>query len=161
MEKRGLSFELDPRDAAVQEEARRLGEKVAPFAAEADASSRVHEGVRAALRDSGLAGLMVPAAYGGRMESVDPLVVCLVREALMAASSHVDSLFALQGIGSYAITLAGTQAQRERWLPRVARLDSLAALALTEENAGSDLKAVSTTVTDKDGRLVLNGRTTV
>ncbi|MFJ8816559.1 acyl-CoA dehydrogenase family protein [Amycolatopsis thermoflava] len=160
MDKHGLSFDFAPQDVAVQEEARRLGARVAPLAAEADASSRIHEGVREALRDSGLAGLMVPAAYGGRTDAVDPLAVCLVREALMPASSHLDSLFALQGIGSYAITVAGTEEQRRRWLPRVAQLDSLAALALTEENAGSDLKAVATTVTEKDGRLVLNGRKT-
>ncbi len=67
-------------------------------------------------------------------------------------------MFALQGIGSYAITVGGTDEQRAQWLPpRVASMETLAALALTEENAGSDLKNVSTTVTEKDGSLVVRG----
>ena len=113
--------------------------------------------MREALRTSGLAGLMVPAEFGGRGESVDPLAVCLVREVLMKGSSHLDSMFALQGIGSYAITVGGTDEQRRHWLPRVASLETLAGLALTEENAGSDLKNVATTVVEKNGELVVTG----
>ncbi|WP_296388739.1 acyl-CoA dehydrogenase family protein [Pseudonocardia sp.] len=144
----------------MQDEARALGAAVADIAAEADAMSAIHPGVRQALRDSGLAGLMVPAAYGGRADQVDPLAVCLVREELMKASSHLDSMFALQGIGSYAITVGGTDEQKRDWLPRVASLDTLAGLALTEENAGSDLKNVATTVVDKGGELVVTGEKT-
>jgi acyl-CoA dehydrogenase len=88
---------------------------------------------------------------------VDPLAICIVREILMGTCSHVDSLFALQGIGSYAITAGGSAAQRERWLPAVARLDAVAALALTEPEAGSDLKAITTRVEERDGALVLDG----
>jgi acyl-CoA dehydrogenase len=137
--------------------ARTLGDSVAGIAAEADAMSEIHPGMREALRASGLAGLMVPAAFGGLGDEVDPLAVCLVREELMRASAHLDSMFALQGIGSYAITVGGTDEQRKQWLPRVASLESLAGLALTEENAGSDLKAVSTTLVERDGELVLSG----
>lgn len=150
-------FALGAAERAVQEEARALAASVAPLAAEADAMSEIHPGVREALRASGLAGLMVPAAYGGRAERVDPLAVCLVREALMKGSSHLDSMFALQGIGSYAITVGGTDEQREAWLPRIASLEVLAALALTEEGAGSDLKNVATTLVEKDGGLVVRG----
>jgi acyl-CoA dehydrogenase len=91
------------------------------------------------------------------MERLDPLAICIVREALMAVSAHADSMFALQGIGSYAITAAGSAEQREQWLPRIAAAETLPALALTEPNAGSDLKSVTTElVPDSDG-LVLNG----
>jgi acyl-CoA dehydrogenase len=156
----GLNFTLAADDVAVQAEARALGAVVAPFAAEADESHVIHEPTREALRASKLSEFMVPAAYGGRRESVDPFLVCLIREALMPASCALDSMFALQGIGSYAITLAGTPEQKEQWLPRVARLDSLAAMALTEDGAGSDLRSVTTTVIDKGDRLILNGRKT-
>jgi acyl-CoA dehydrogenase len=155
-----LNFTPAPDDLAIQDEARALGAAVAPFAAEADESHVIHGPTRDALRASGLAQIMVPAAYGGRRATVDPFLVCLIREALMPASCHLDSLFALQGIGSYAITLAGSPEQKERWLPRVAALDSLAAMALTEDGAGSDLRAVTTTVIDKGDRLILNGRKT-
>jgi acyl-CoA dehydrogenase len=66
-------------------------------------------------------------------------------------------LFALQGIGSYAITLAGTAEQRAHWLPRVARFETLAALALTEPEAGSDLKMVSTRLVANADGLRLRG----
>jgi acyl-CoA dehydrogenase len=151
------AFEFGSAEQSLQEEARALASSVSHLAAEADAMSQIHPGVRDALAASGLPGLMVPVAYGGRADQIDPLAVCLVREALMATSSHLDSMFALQGIGSYAITAGGSGEQRKKWLPQVASLETLAALALTEPEAGSDLKAVRTTLTEQGGQLVLNG----
>ena len=145
----------------VQAEARAVGEQVAPFAVEADECSEIHPPTLAILRASRLSELMVPSAYGGRFEQVDPLAVCVAREACMKASAHLDALLALQGIGSYAIALGGSETQRRSWLPRVASGESLAALALTEPEAGSDLKAITTTLrpagTRGDG-FVLSGR---
>ena len=153
-----MNFELEPAYKAIQAEARELARAVEPIAATADEMSEVHPGVLAALRKSGLAALMVPAAYGGRHEQPDPLAICLVREILMATSSHLDSLFALQGIGSYAISVGGSEEQRNTWLPKVARGEALAALALTEEDVGSDLKRVATELTETaDGGLRLHG----
>jgi acyl-CoA dehydrogenase len=100
---------------------------------------------------------MVPAEYGGRLDRLDPLAICLVREILMGTSANADSLFAMQGIGSYAITAAGSPEQRERWLPSVAQAETLAALALTEPNAGSDLKSVTTEVEPVADGLLLRG----
>jgi acyl-CoA dehydrogenase len=152
-----MNFELDPHYVAIQTEARELARVVEPLAQQADEMSEVHPGVLAALQQSGLSTLMVPAAYGGRFERPDPLAICLVREVLMATSSHLDSLFALQGIGSYAISVGGSDAQRAEWLPKVAGARSLAALALTEEDVGSDLKRVATELTEVDGGLRLHG----
>ncbi len=152
-----LPVALDDRHLGVVDEAREVAAAVEPFATEADECSALHEPTASALRASRLSELMVPAAYGGRFETVDPLAVCLAREALMKTSSHLDSLFALQGIGSYAISRAGSEEQRREWLPRVATGEVLAALALTEPVAGSDLKAVTTTVEERGGELVLNG----
>ena len=114
------TFELPDLYRDLKAEARAVAEQVAPFAAEADECSEVHEPTLAALRASGLTELMVPAAYGGRFEKVDPLAVCVVREAAMKASAHLDALLVLQGIGSYAIALGGSEEQRQSWLPRVA-----------------------------------------
>jgi acyl-CoA dehydrogenase len=152
-----MNFDLVPAYLELQREARALAQAIAPMAEAADDSSEVHPGVLAALQQSGLTRLMVPAEYGGRTARPDPLAICLVREVLMGTSSHADSLFALQGIGSYAITVAGSPEQRAQWLPRVARAESLAALALTEDNAGSDLKAVATEITTTGAGLVLRG----
>lgn len=149
--------DLSERHRGVVSEARELAANVEAVAMEADESSTLHPVVVDALRTSKLGELMVPAAYGGRFEEIDPLAVCLAREALMKTSAHLDSLFALQGIGSYAISRAGTDAQREEWLPRVASCEAIAALALTEPVAGSDLKNITTTATERNGELVING----
>ena len=152
-----MNFELDPHYRAIQAEARDLARAVEPLAQQADEMSEVHPGVLAALKQSGLSSLMVPQEYGGRSARPDPLAICLVREVLMGTSSHLDSLFALQGIGSYAISVGGSEAQRAEWLPKVAKAESLAALALTEEDVGSDLKRVATELTSVDGGLRLHG----
>lgn len=144
---------------SIQEEARALAASLEPVAVEADASNEVHQGVLESLRSSGLMALTVPAAYGGRLEKVDPLAVCVVREALMAVCSHADSLFALQGIGSFAITVGGNEEQKRTWLPRVASGEVLAALGLTEPVAGSDLKSLETTAkAGSDGSVILEGK---
>jgi acyl-CoA dehydrogenase len=153
-----MDFELAPAYRALQDEAAAVAAVVEPLAAEADAMSTVHPGVRAALEGSRLWELLVPAAHGGRHERIDPLAVAVVRETLMATSCHLDSLFALQGIGSYAITRGGSAAQRAAWLPRVVRGEALAALGLTEPVAGSDLRDVATElVPDGSGGLLLRG----
>lgn len=146
-----MDFELDSDLLDVQRRARALASTVAPIAAEADASSKLDIRIRASLASSGLGRLMVPAAFGGTTAQVDPLAICIVREALAAECNQLDGLFALQGIGSYAITLTGSREQRETWLPRVASLDAIAALAITEPHAGSDVRSIKATAhTDLD-----------
>lgn len=139
--------QLEAHHLEVIEEARALAASVESFAMEADDSSTLHEGIADALRSSSLSELMVPAAYGGRFESVDPLAVCLAREALMKSSSHLDSLFALQGIGSYAISRAGSEEQRREWLPKVASCEAFAARSDDRNHAKNDgpsLDSIST-----------------
>ena len=122
-----MNFELDAPYLEIQRQARDFAKTIEPVAVEADEMSEIHPLVLDALRASGLSDLMVPAEYGGRTERLDPLAICIVREALMAVSAHADSMFALQGIGSYAITVAGTTEQREHWLPKVATAEALPA----------------------------------
>lgn len=148
---------LDPRYDEVVRAAADLARAVEPFAAEADDSSELDPRLREQLVASGLCDLMVPERYGGRFETVDPVAVCVAREAFMPVSAHLDALFALQGIGSFAISHAGSAEQRERWLPAVSRAEALAALALTEPDVGSDLRNVSTAIEERDGEVVLNG----
>lgn len=152
-----MNFDLDPKYLEIQGQARDLARSIDHLAREADASNQLHPGILDALRASGLSDLMVPSEYGGRFDEVDPLAICLVREVLMATSSHLDSLFALQGIGSFAITVGGTPEQRATWLPRIATAEVLPALALTEPDAGSDLKATSTEITESGNGLRVNG----
>lgn len=152
-----LASELPPEYQSIRAEARALAERVRGLADEADEATTVHDGMRSALRASGLCALTVPAAHGGRYATVDPLAITVVREALMAVSGHLDSLFGMQGVGSFALSRAGAPDLQALWLPRVATLEAIAAIALTEQDAGSDLKAVATTVTADGDDLVIDG----
>lgn len=154
----GQLFDLGPQHRKVQEVAREVAAKVEPFAAEADEAVTVHQGCLDALRASGLARYVVPAAYGGHDDVLDPLTITVVREALMYSSAHIDSMFGMQGVGSYSLSAGGAEELKREWLPRVASLDAIAGLALTEPEVGSDLRAI-TTVMEADGdELVVNGR---
>jgi acyl-CoA dehydrogenase len=151
-------YELPASYRDLQAEARALATSVAGRAAVADEADAVDLEMRRALRDSGLAAVTVGREYGGRFDRVDSLAVTVVREALAGVSGHLDSLFAMQGIGSFAVSAGGTDPVRKRWLPAVASLDAIAALALTEPEVGSDLKAISTAVIAENEVLVVNGR---
>ena len=150
-------FDLDNEYVALAATARELADSLSEYADEADGMLTVHPQMRAGLQQSGLAAHCVPAQYGGRFETLDPLAIAVVREVLMGTSSHLDSLFALQGIGSFAITAGGSEAQREQWLPRVASGEALAGLGLTEPDAGSDLKSITTALSADGDALLLNG----
>lgn len=148
---------LDPRYFTIRDEALALAAALQPIAVEADRSHELHQETYRLVRESGLMDLVVPRGYGGRDDTVDPVAICVVREILMGVCSAADSIFALQGIGSYAITIAGTDAQKQQWLPRVASGEVLAALALTEPDVGSDLKGMSTSAVEREGTITISG----
>ncbi|GER22283.1 acyl-CoA dehydrogenase [Zafaria cholistanensis] len=154
----GPDFDLGEGHRLIREQARALAAAVESLATEADASSELHEPMRAALAASGLAGHVVPAAYGGRSETLDPLAITVIREALMYSSAHLDSLFGVQGIGSYTLTAGGSEELKRHWLPRVVTLEAIAAIALTEPGVGSDLRAVQTSIEPVEGGLRVRGR---
>jgi acyl-CoA dehydrogenase len=83
--------------------------------------------------------------------------VCLVRERLGHTSPLLDLAFAMQGLGSYPITLAGDEAQRARWMPDIVAGKQVAAFALTEPEAGSDLSGISTRARRDGDHYVLDG----
>lgn len=150
-------FELPQLYLDVQAEARTLAASCADIAARADEASRFDPDVRQRLAESGLTRVVVPAEYGGRFAKVDSLAVAVVREALCAVSAHLDSMFGMQGVGSFCISTAGSESIRREWLPRVASLEAVAAIGLTEPDVGSDLRAITTTVEQQDDELVVNG----
>jgi len=99
----------------------------------------------------------VPSSYGGARERVQARDLCILREELSRGSSLADTMFAMQALGSYPITLAGSKAQKERYLPRVGRGDSIAAFALTEPEAGSDVASMQTQAKRRGGDYALSG----
>ena len=152
-----MDFSFSPDELKVRERAAEVARQVRPHAHQWDEANVLTDELRGIMRDSGLARLMGPSAYGGVNERLDPLAISLVREQLMSASSAADALFALQGIGSNAITTVGTAAQKAEWLPRIASMDALSAVALTEPQTGSDLRSITTTMTRDGDGYVING----
>jgi len=112
------------------------------------------------LGESGLLRYCVPASYGGALPSVESRALCLVREALASRDGLADFAFAMQGLGSGAIALAGSEAQRSRWLPLVARGEAIAAFALSEPEAGSDVGAIATRARRGGNTWVVDGEKT-
>ncbi|MFO0998129.1 MAG: acyl-CoA dehydrogenase family protein [Alphaproteobacteria bacterium] len=110
----------------------------------------VDRSCRALVRALGEAGLLrhaVTAPYGGAQATLDVRSLCLARETLAYHDGLADFAFAMQGLGTGPVTLAGTEEQKRRWLPKVAEGHAIAAFALSEPEAGSDLAALSTTAT--------------
>jgi len=116
--------------------------------------------IRQALGAAGFTRLCVPEAYGGANEALDVRSLCLAREHLAYRSGLADFVFAMQGLGSGAISLFGTDAQKQTWLPGVAAGELCAAFALTEPEAGSDVAAMTTTAVRDGDSYVINGEKT-
>lgn len=96
------------------------------------------------LGDSGWLRAAVPEAYGGLYPNFDVRTLCLSREALAYQDGLADFAFAMQGLGSGPITLFGSEDLKRQYLPKVARGEAIAAFALSEPQAGSDVAAMST-----------------
>lgn len=116
---------------------------------------------RALVRELGGAGWLKYAiggtTYGGVADSIDTRAIRLARETLAWHSGLADFAFAMQGLGSGAITLFGTDAQKQKYLPSVADGTAIAAFALSEANAGSDAAAVQCQARADGDRYVLDG----
>jgi acyl-CoA dehydrogenase len=114
----------------------------------------------AALGRAGWLRNCVPAAYGGSSETLDVRSLCLVRETLGYHSGLADFAFAMQGLGSGAISLFATEALKRAYLPRVAAGEAIAGFALSEREAGSDVAAMTTTATRVEGGYRICGEKT-
>lgn len=104
----------------------------------------------AELGTAGLLRVCVPAAYGGVRDQLDVRSLCLTREILARASGLADFAFAMQGLGSVPVSLAGSEEQKQSILPRIAAGTLIGAFALSEPDAGSDVGAITTRAT-RDG----------
>jgi len=115
---------------------------------------------RALVRGLGSAGwtcYATPASGGGLLERLDVRNLCLIRETLGRYHSLADFAFAMQGLGSGPISLFGSEAQRQRCLVLASRGEKLAAFALSEPEAGSDVASLATTAKEDGNGYVLDG----
>jgi len=131
--------------------------------------AHVHSGdtdgdCRALVQALGQAGWLRHAvageAHGGAAAQIDTRAICLIRETLARHNGLADFAFAMQGLGSGAISLAGTESQKARYLGRVARGEAIAAFALSEPDAGSDVAAMACAARLDGDHYVIDGEKT-
>jgi acyl-CoA dehydrogenase len=113
-----------------------------------------------ALGSAGWLRHCVPAAYGGAYDTLLSRYLVIARETLARHDGLADFAFAMQGLGSGPISIAGSDELRKRYLPRVANGTALAAFALTETEAGSDVAAMATKARPDGPHFVLDGEKT-
>jgi alkylation response protein AidB-like acyl-CoA dehydrogenase len=151
-----MRFELMDAQRDLRDTAREFAEsEIRPRAIELDREERYPREIMDELGERGYTGLTLPERYGGRGEGLVELA--LVVEELSAALMPVASALALHLGVATVIERFGTDAQRERWLPEMARYDRVCALGLSEENAGSDKSAMETTATREGEEWVIDG----
>jgi len=126
-------------------------------AADVDAACRARV---AALADGGWLGYAVPGAWGGAREKLDVRSLCLARETLARHDALADFSFAMQGLGSGPISLYGSDALRSEYLPAVRDGQQIAAFALSEPEAGSDVAALATRARAEGDEYVIDGAKT-
>ncbi len=128
-------------------------------------TDRVHQGsvdarcqeLTRLLGDAGWLRYCVPAAYGGMFEELDSRSLCLMRQTLGYYDGLADFAFVMQGLGSGPISLFGSETLKQKYLPEVARGTKLAAFALSEPDAGSDVAAMTTRATRTKTGYRING----
>ncbi|WP_395686801.1 acyl-CoA dehydrogenase family protein [Caenimonas koreensis] len=127
-----------------------------------DHGPNVDDECRALVKSLGAAGWLKHAVGGeyGAGDAIDTRAICLIRETLARHSGLADFAFAMQGLGSGAISLQGTPAQKDRYLSKVAKGEAIAAFALSEPEAGSDVAAMQCNAHIAGDHAVINGEKT-
>ena len=111
----------------------------------------------AELGDAGWLRYVVPKAYGGHFDKLDVRSLCLIRETLGRRSALAEFAFAMQGLGSASISLFGADDLKRKYLPEVCAGRRIAAFALSEPDAGSDVAAMKTTARLDGDHYVIDG----
>jgi len=112
------------------------------------------------LGSAGWLSYCVPASHSGKFPKLDVRSLCLCRETLARTNGLADFAFAMQGLGAGPISLFGSESQKVAYLPAVARGEKIAAFALSEKAAGSDVAAIATRADEKSDHFLLNGEKT-
>src|SRR2546422_5070329 len=130
-------------------------ERIAPLAARVDETETYPADQLAWLGEQGLMGLYIPEAYGGT--EMGTLAFCLAVEEIAWACASTAVIYLVQYAGGWPIVAAGSEAQKRRYLPRLASGEITAAFSVSEPGAGSDAASISTLAVRKGDRYVLNG----
>ena len=151
-----MEYFLNELQKTVKQMARTIAEeKILPVRAQLDEREEFPRAIMKDLADTDLLGVYTPEEYGGLGGGCFEL--CLITEELSRVCAGVAVSYAANSLGSYALLEYGSEEQKQRYLPGIARGKTLAAFALTEESAGSDASAIKTTATRTDKGYILNG----
>ncbi len=151
-----MAFDAETRAALIEQVRRFVTETCVPVEAQVGEEDAVPQHVVDEMKALGLFGIAVPEQYGGL--DLDMETECLVAMELGKTSPAFRSVAGTNiGIGSQALVLFGTEAQKSKWLPGVASGDLIASFALTEPEAGSDAAGLKTKATRDGDHYVLNG----
>jgi alkylation response protein AidB-like acyl-CoA dehydrogenase len=151
-----LEYFLTELQQTVKQMARTIAEeKILPVRARLDETEEFPWEIMKALGDTDLLGVYLPEEYGGLGGGCMDL--CVVVEELSRVCSGVAVSYAVNSLGTFTLLGYGSEEQKQKFLPGLARGDILAAFALTEETAGSDAGGIKTTAKPVDGGYVLNG----
>jgi alkylation response protein AidB-like acyl-CoA dehydrogenase len=139
-----MNFVLSPQQQDIKERAAEFADReVAPHAAELDREDRVPFETLEKMADAGFMGLCVPEEYGGA--GADFLSYCLLIEEISRADAGVGATLAVHtSAGTLPIVIFGTEEQKARWVPPLARGVRIGSFALTEPETGSDASAIQT-----------------
>ncbi len=149
-------FYLTDEQRMVRDLARKIArDRVLPHAAHVDETESYPEESVRALIESGLYAIWVPEAYGG--SDMGCLALAVVAEEIAWACAATATQYLDQPLGGLPILLAGTEAQKKKYLPRLATGEILSAYSLSEPGAGSDAAGLKTTAVRKGDHYVLNG----
>ena len=151
-----MAFDAEIRAALIEQVRRFVTEKCIPIEAEVGDNDAVPQSIVDEMKNLGLFGIAVPEEYGGL--ALDMETECLVAFELGHTSPAFRSVAGTNiGIGSQALVLFGTEAQKSKWLPGIASGDLIASFALTEPEAGSDAGSLTTKAIRDGDHYVLNG----
>src|SRR4030042_3670164 len=151
-----MDYLLTEEQQMLQDLARQISyERIKPIRAELDEEETFPWDIIQDLAQADLCGSIIPEAYGGL--GLGSLENCLVLEALAEGGVGVATTYAASFLGAYPLLLYGTEEQKQRCLPSLAKGEALAAFALTESQAGSDAGAIQTTAVKDGDFYVLNG----
>ncbi len=134
--------------------------EIAPIAAAEPRGADLDAACVAIVRQLGMAGWLrnaVTSDHGGVSETLDVRSLCMMREILAYHSGLADFVFALQALGAGPITLFGSDDLKRRYLPHVASGKSIAAFAISEADAGSDVGAMRTVARRDGDNYIING----
>ena len=150
------SFYLTDEQRQVRDLVRTVArERIAPLAAQVDETDTYPADQLRRLGEAGLMGLHIPEAYGGTGLGV--LAFCLAVEEVAWACASTAVVYLVQYTGGFPIVIAGSEAQKRRYLPRLAAGEITAAFSLSEPGAGSDAASLTTTAVRRGDRYLLNG----